>query len=121
MSEQEPRFIPVEVDLANHRAARRVRIRWEDGHEATYPYEYLRGFCPCATCQGHFQPATFHVVRGATLARVELVGNYAFNLQWVDGHDTGIYPFRRLRELCPCTACKPGGVPELETLGIPQE
>ena len=24
---------------------------------------------------------------------------------WEDGHNTGIYSFRLLRSLCPCTAC----------------
>lgn len=121
MSELETKYVPVEVDLANHREARKVRFGWEDGHAASYPYEYLRGHCPCATCQGHFEPMKFNLVRGATLSRVELVGNYAFNLIWADGHDTGIYQFRRIRDLCPCRSCKPGGVEELKVLNIPQE
>ena len=49
---------------------------------------------------------------------VDLVGNYALNLFWTDGHDTGIYSFRKLRELCPCKGCRPQGV---ENLGVPQE
>ena len=121
MSDPEAKYIPVEVDVANHRAERKVRFRWEDGHEAKYPYEYLRGHCPCASCQGHFEPQKFNLVRGASLGRVELVGNYAFNLIWADGHDTGIYQFRRLRDLCPCKVCKPDGIEELKALGIPQE
>ena len=120
MSERlaDSRTIPVEVDVANHRGERKLRLKWEDGHEAKYPYEYLRGHCPCASCQGHFEPTKFVRVPGATLARVELVGNYAFNLFWTDGHDTGIYSFRKLRELCPCKGCRPQGV---ENLGVPQE
>ena len=109
------------MDVKNHRAARKVVIAWEDGHRAAYPYEYLRGHCPCATCQGHFQKATFKRAPGATLREVGLVGSYAFSLAWTDGHDTGIYTFRRLRELCPCTACRPEGVPELVEIGVPQE
>ena len=121
MAELESRYIPVEVDLANHREQRRLLIAWEDGHRATYPFEYLRGHCPCASCQGHFQAPKFIVMRGATLARIDLVGNYAFNLAWADGHDTGIYQFRKLRDLCPCRQCKPDGVEELKQLGISQE
>ncbi len=98
-----------------------MRVRWEDGHQGFYPYELLRGHCPCATCQGHFQPSAFHVVKGAVLERVELVGNYALGMRWIDGHDTGIYSFRKLRDLCPCRECRPDGVEELRLLGLEQE
>jgi DUF971 family protein len=30
------------------------------------------------------------------------VGNYAIGIRWSDGHETGIYSFERLRQLCPC-------------------
>ena len=32
---------------------RRLRLTWTDGHVAEYDYDYLRGWCPCAGCQGH--------------------------------------------------------------------
>ena len=89
MADHDAKYMPIEVDLANHKAARKIRFQWEDGHQAFYPFEYLRGCCPCASCQGHFEPRKFVLVKGATLARVELVGNYAFNLIWADGHDGG--------------------------------
>ena len=31
---------------------------------------------------------------------VEIVGRYALTFRWSDGHDTGIYSFRYLREIC---------------------
>ena len=31
---------------------------------------------------------------------VSIVGRYALNFRWSDGHETGIYSFRYLRELC---------------------
>ena len=31
--------------------------------------------------------------------RIEPVGRYAIQIAWSDGHESGIYPFRRLREL----------------------
>jgi DUF971 family protein len=31
--------------------------------------------------------------------KIEPVGRYAIQIDWSDGHSTGIYPFRRLREL----------------------
>ena len=33
-----------------------LEIDWADGHRGVYPHEFLRGFCPCALCQGHEGP-----------------------------------------------------------------
>lgn len=91
---------------------RRLRLTWSDGHTAEYGYDYLRGWCPCAMCQGHsgfkirFQPPP----RPVGLESIQPVGNYALSLAFSDGHGTGIYRFDFLREICPCERC--GGVPE---------
>jgi len=37
--------------------------------------------------------------------RAELVGRYAVQIHWSDGHATGIYTFSYLRNLCPCPEC----------------
>jgi len=37
---------------------------------------------------------------GLTMNDISIVGRYALNFRWSDGHDTGIYSFRLLRELC---------------------
>jgi DUF971 family protein len=44
-------------------------------------------------------------LEGQELVHVDGVGNYAVSFTWADGHSTGIYSFRLLRELCPCEAC----------------
>ena len=88
--------------------SRRLRIVWSDGHQAEYDYDYLRGYCPCASCQGHhrleieFQPPAASV----TPLAIEPVGNYAVAFQWSDGHATGIYRFDFLRRICPCSECR---------------
>ena len=90
----------------------RLRITWADGHVSTYDYGYLRGYCPCAACQGHTADAIrFHGVAGEVSPwTIEPVGNYAVSIHWSDGHGTGIYRFDFLRFLCPCPPC--GGDPE---------
>jgi DUF971 family protein len=105
----DPRHIPIEVHAP--RGSRELRIVFEDGHEARYPHEWLRGFCPCAGCQGHSGPIRF--VPGGDLELVDLgeVGNYALRLTWGDGHASGIYSFRYLRELCACPECNRAGDP----------
>jgi len=82
-----------------------VRITWDDGHVGEYEQEYLRGYCPCALCQGHGAQVRFIVTPGAVLDGIRGVGNYAIELHWQDGHSTGIYTFDYLRKLCPCSAC----------------
>lgn len=95
--------IPTEI---NHIKARGiVRITWDDGHAGEYEQEYLRGFCPCALCQGHGAQRRFISVPGANLESMRGVGNYAIEMRWQDGHSTGIYTFDYLRSLCPCSDC----------------
>lgn len=90
--------------------SRRLRIAWSDGHEAEYDYDYLRGYCPCASCQGHHSMSVnFHAPPVAvTPLAIEPVGNYAVAFQWSDAHSTGIYRFDFLRRICPCEACTQG-------------
>lgn len=91
---------PVEVRAPE--GARRMEIEWDDGVTTAYHHEILRGFCPCAHCQGHHGPVRWvedAENRDLSLASIEPVGNYALSLAWGDGHSTGIYTFRFLRQL----------------------
>lgn len=88
---------------------RRLRLTWSDGHVGEYEYELLRGWCPCAMCQGHHAlEITFHPpAQPVELHRIEPVGNYGLSFLWSDGHGSGIYRFEYVRQLCPCPACQP--------------
>lgn len=109
MSEDGDPTEPLEV-RAPH-GARQLEIDWADGHMGLYPHGVLRGFCPCAHCQGHegairFVPGGDRDEGGALeLTAIHEVGNYALQLTWGDGHSTGIYSFRFLRRLCSCAGC----------------
>ncbi len=90
---------PIEVRRLPEEAA--LRLTWTDGRVDVLDYQTLRGYCPCAGCQGHgggpvqfFRPTT-----AVTLRHIELVGNYALSFLWSDNHSTGIYRFDFLREL----------------------
>lgn len=98
------------TDVVHGGAHGRVRITWTDGHESEYPVSYLRGWCPCAECQGHGGTRRFVETENPAIASWELVGRYAICFHWEDGHATGIYSYAYLRELCACTECKPDGV-----------
>ena len=94
----DPKSTPVHIDAPH--GSDKTRITWADGHEAVYPNTVLRGFCPCAHCQGHGGTIEFVEGGDASLRDLQQVGNYALKFVWGDGHDTGIYSFSYLRELC---------------------
>lgn len=87
-----------------------LMIQWTDGHESRYLSPVLRGLCPCASCQdedtGERLILPMHISDLLEFRQIELVGQYALQFEWSDGHRTGIYSFDRLRQLCPCEACK---------------
>jgi ATP-binding protein involved in chromosome partitioning len=85
-----------------------LQIVWSDGHASDYPLAYLRGWCPCAECQGHEGRRRFVHSADAGLVSWEAVGRYAICFQWRDGHRTGIYSYAYLRALCACPRCRPG-------------
>jgi DUF971 family protein len=98
--------LPIPTQLDVQAAAELVAIDWEDGHRSTYPWWYLRGFCPCAVCQGHSGPTRFIETDAAQLGDVDEVGQYALRLIWDKNHATGIYTFSYLRTLCLCKPCR---------------
>ena len=81
-----------------------VRVTWGDGRVCHYTAPQLRRLCPCAQCVNEFtgertlRPES--VAEELTIADLDLVGRYALNFRWSDGHETGIYSFRYLRQVC---------------------
>ncbi|MCB9661613.1 MAG: DUF971 domain-containing protein [Sandaracinaceae bacterium] len=87
------------VELRAPIGAVQLEIDWEDGATTILPHRYLRGFCPCAGCQGHSGPISFMDGGDLRLVDVSEVGQYAIKLIWGDGHNTGLYGFAYLRAL----------------------
>ncbi len=109
---------PRDIDV--DRAAGSVTITWADWHVSVYTAEWLRANCPCATCREERWEATQENDElslsskpppSAVIEGAELVGGYAVQFVWADGHSTGIYGFAALRRSCPCGECSPEGVP----------
>lgn len=88
----------------------RIEIEWRDGHTAEYPTRYLRGNCACAHCvderTGKRLVSIEQIPADVGYSSVQLVGNYAMQIRFSDGHDTGIYSWDLLRAICPCEACR---------------
>lgn len=98
---------PVKIKKLN---PQELMIQWTDGHESRYLSPVLRGLCPCASCQdedtGERLILPIHIADSLEFRQIELVGQYALQFEWSDGHRTGIYSFDNLRHLCPCEVCK---------------
>src|SRR5258706_4060968 len=83
-------------------------LKFDDGFESLITSKNLRDSCPCAGCKGEevllhkyvpeksipLSEASYSLVNAGT------VGNYAMQLFWKDGHNTGIYTWEYLRKLC---------------------
>ncbi len=63
-------------------------------------YEMLRVLSPSAEVRGHGQPVLQTGKKDVTIRNVEPVGNYAIKLTFDDGHDSGLYSWNYLYELC---------------------
>ena len=96
---------PVPTEVRRMADQNQLRITWGDGHTSDYPFAYLRGWCPCAQCQGHGNERRYVHASNTELKNIAVVGSYALSITWGDGHDTGIYSYRYLRELCACPSC----------------
>jgi DUF971 family protein len=99
------------VRIHADRGAGTLDIDWQDGHHTTYGAEALRWLCPCAYCRGEAGlPGWLDTSPTLTgdqlrLVDVHLIGSYAIAPAWGDGHHTGFYPYRLLRERCGCADC----------------
>ena len=85
-----------------------LEIEWSDGQKRRYKFRELRDRCPCATCREkrtQAAPATLLPILTDAQAQplrilgMKPVGNYAYSIDFSDGHDTGIYSLDLLREL----------------------
>src|SRR6266702_7326432 len=88
-------------------------ITWGDGRVCEYRAAELRRACPCAQCVNEWTGQRVlkreAVSEELTIQDLNIVGRYALNFRWSDGHETGIYSFRYLRDLCEQDETRHGG------------
>lgn len=79
-----------------------VTIMWSDGTEDLYSAPQLRRLCPCASCINEWTGEKILDERSISddleFSSIGIVGRYALNFKFSDGHDTGIFTFKMLRE-----------------------
>lgn len=99
------------TNITLDKKAGHLLIAWADGKTCRYPLSHLREACPCVECRGGHQNMglanapdnilTLKPARSYTVESIEMIGNYALQFTWDDGHHTGIYTWEYLYQLCP--------------------
>ncbi|MFM7274529.1 MAG: gamma-butyrobetaine hydroxylase-like domain-containing protein [Gammaproteobacteria bacterium] len=98
MSESAP--VPVEIRL--HQGSRTLELGYADGRRFVLGCEFLRVHSPSAEVRGH-GPGEEVLQTGkrmVNISAIETVGNYALQFTFSDSHDSGIYSWQYLHELC---------------------
>jgi DUF971 family protein len=85
----------------------KLQIIWVNNSSTQISLKYLREECPCANCKGEtilfktFRPPklTMFSPEMYKVKNIEVVGDYAIQVTWKDGHNTGIYTWDYLKTL----------------------
>ena len=90
---------PTEITL--HTASKQLEVAFDDGARFLLPFELLRVYSPSAEVKGHGPGQEILQVgkRMVTIEDVMPVGNYAVQISFSDGHDSGIYTWDYLHHL----------------------
>lgn len=88
---------------------RALEIGYSENTPAILDSLTLRTNCPCAKCieerarkssiKSKLKIIKSTIEESSSIKEIRAVGNYAINIVWNDGHDTGIYTFKFLEEL----------------------
>lgn len=109
MSQNFEYFEPIEISV--DRENNQLHVVWNDDHQGLHNFETLRWNCPCAGCRGEMgMPGrldSLAVLQAdeTQLQSLEAIGLYAVRPTWGDGHETGLYTYEHLRDLCECDEC----------------
>lgn len=96
------RLTPLNIQIVGDELA----IAWNDSTESYLPLQFLRVHCPCAACGGEpdvmgrvEKPEVTHTASSYRLRSYQIIGGYAWQPTWEDGHNTGLYTFSYLQRL----------------------
>lgn len=93
---------PIPTDIRLQQKSRLAEFVYEDGSSYQLSHEFLRVFTPSAEARGHGpgQETLQTGKRNITIERIEPVGTYALRFVFSDGHDSGLYSWDLLYNLC---------------------
>jgi DUF971 family protein len=93
---------PLPINIAVHQQSKFLELAYPDGKSYQLSFEFLRVWSPSAEVRGHgigqetLQTGKRHVV----ISNIEQVGHYAIKPIFDDGHDSGIFSWEYLYEMC---------------------
>lgn len=90
--------LPSGINL--HKASKTLTLTYGPGEAYTLPAEFLRVHSPSAEVQGHGKPILQFGKLGVGLSAIEPAGQYALKLTFDDGHDSGLFTWEYLEQLC---------------------
>jgi DUF971 family protein len=83
-----------------------IALVFSEDKEVYLQLDHLRRACPCAVCQGEpdaigrvVKPTIEYDPNSFELVKFEIIGKYALQLFWADGHSSGIYGYDYLNKL----------------------
>lgn len=95
---------PIQIKISEKKY---LTIKWDDGTINKLTLQHLRDECPCASCKGEtillktYRPPKPSKITPEMyqIRDIKPVGDYAIQITWKDGHDTGIYTWEYLDKL----------------------
>lgn len=86
-----------------------IEIQWSDNTSHTHTVAALRTACPCASCREKKKAQAektnilpvlkIEETLPVDIKSMQAVGNYGYNIEFTDGHDSGIFTFEFLHGL----------------------
>lgn len=80
-----------------------ISLKWENGDTLIANNHKLRCACPCASCVDEFTGKKIlqdgSVPVDIKAEQITPIGNYAIMVHWSDGHNSGIFTYKKIREI----------------------
>ncbi|HCY77900.1 MAG TPA: DUF971 domain-containing protein [Ignavibacteriales bacterium] len=101
-------MFPIKIKLIEKK---KLLIDWDDGKEDLIDLKELRKNCLCATCLSERDKQSKMYIplfaeNQITIKSIDQVGNYAIQINWNDGHNSGIYEYTFLKNYSLKTAAQ---------------
>jgi DUF971 family protein len=87
------KYTPIPTEITLHKKSKVLEISFNDGKTFQLPCEFLRVYSPSAEVRGH-GPGDEILQTGkqeVSITHIEPIGHYAIQLNFSDGHNTGLY------------------------------
>ena len=92
--------MPAPQGLYSDAGAGKLEIVWDDASRQRFDIALLRQRCPCADCKSRRRRGMATVASAPpAIVEIRLIGAYAAQIVFSDGHDRGIFPWRYLKAL----------------------